>query len=248
MLGGWLYAYEIPDTALLPVTRRSDSPDEIFRQQKLKIVKRQRTLSLKQIEESRAKAARVKEKLTREGIRGGAGPEGEGLSDGTATGEEDEETTLAKRRKVGVEELDQGSGVQDSVQLDESGMEQEKNVIEVGVEEDVGVATGGAEAEAMVVGGAEGTTVAVGVAEGAAVAVGVAEGATVVVGGTEGTAVMDTRQLEDSDEHCNRHQSTSFQEAYVFAVHRRIVSLLTSQKKNHTISHIKKRGKEVGVR
>ena len=104
VLGGWLYAYELPTNALLPTSRRSDSPDEILRVQKLKKVKRERTLSLKHIEQTRQKAARVREKLTREGLRGASRSEGEG--EGLEGG-----VISPKRRKVVVEVLEQGSEV-----------------------------------------------------------------------------------------------------------------------------------------
>lgn len=109
MLGGWLYAYELPISSLLPTTRRSDSPDEVMRRKNLIKVKRERTLSLKQIEESRAKAARVREKLTREGLRGSTGTE-RGREDEGGAGED--EATAAKRRKVVIEVKEQGSEVE----------------------------------------------------------------------------------------------------------------------------------------
>ena len=115
MLGGWLYAYELPVTSLLPTTRRSDSPDEQMRRSKLDKVKRDRTLSLMHIEESRAKAARVRERLAREGLRARSETRG----DEERGGEVSDEEIASKRRKVVIEVREQGSEVNDDRQPEE---------------------------------------------------------------------------------------------------------------------------------
>jgi hypothetical protein len=67
-------------------------------------------LSLKQVVESRTKAAQVREKLAREGIRGRAetGGEERGAEEGM---EVEGEETAAKRRKISTEVGEQGSEV-----------------------------------------------------------------------------------------------------------------------------------------
>lgn len=99
VLGGWLYAYELPETALLPTTQRADSPDELLRKQKLKKVNRARTLSLKHIGEARGKAAKVREKLARQPLGSHREREGEGEGKGEEP-EEEGGVTSPKRRKV----------------------------------------------------------------------------------------------------------------------------------------------------
>ena len=113
VLGGWLYAYELPVSSLLPTVRRSDSPDEILRKEQLRKVDRQRTLSLKHVEESKAKAARVREKLARESeklarepLRGREGEEERG-SEGTSP----------KRRRLETEDtVEQDAGQRSGVE------------------------------------------------------------------------------------------------------------------------------------
>lgn len=188
VLGGWLYAYELPPSSLLPPTRRSDSPDEILRKHQLQKVKRERTLSLQKAEESRAKAAKVREKLTREALRGR--PKSEGAEEGAELEEEEgKEGTSPKRRKIVIDVVEQGQS------------------LEVG-------------------GASEAVDGSARVEERSAVPL--PEGA----GGVSGEEHME---LEDSDEVCNMsfdpHLSSGsggsgmFQETYMFAVHRRLVSV-----------------------
>ena len=56
MLGGWLYAYEIPPAPTLTPTARADSPDEARRVAKVTEVRRERAMSLHTIEEERKRA------------------------------------------------------------------------------------------------------------------------------------------------------------------------------------------------
>lgn len=154
-------------------------------------MKRERTLSLKQIDESRAKAARVREKLTREPLRGRTGSGRERYREEGEGSNEEDEATSPKRRKVVIEVVEQDSEVkvenEISERLVESGVEHEHaHMSEMGV---VGHDFGGREA---------------------------------------GVEEMEARQLEDSDEVSNYTQSVQcsggYQESYVIAVHRRLVS------------------------
>ena len=76
MLGGYLYAFEIPPPPPVRPTSRSDSPDEVQRQLKKMKIERERTLSLKGAHEERLKAQREsgKDETRTEhgGDRGGA--------------------------------------------------------------------------------------------------------------------------------------------------------------------------------
>ena len=65
MLGGYLYAFEIPPPPPVRPTSRSDSPDEVQRQLKKMKIERERTLSLKGVHEERLKAQRAREKVAR---------------------------------------------------------------------------------------------------------------------------------------------------------------------------------------
>ena len=56
VLGGWLYAYELPPPPLVPPTPRSDSPDEVKRQLKVEEVRRERALSIHKLEEEKKRA------------------------------------------------------------------------------------------------------------------------------------------------------------------------------------------------
>lgn len=56
VLGGWLYAYEIPPASPVIPTSRADSPDEPRRQAKVIEVRRERAHSLLMIEEERKRA------------------------------------------------------------------------------------------------------------------------------------------------------------------------------------------------
>ncbi len=92
VLGGWLYAYELPSASLLPTTCRSDSPDDLLRRHHLKKVNRERTMSLKQIGDSKALAGHVREKLARKGLREmeeGQGRGGQGAHGGEVAGNEE---------------------------------------------------------------------------------------------------------------------------------------------------------------
>ena len=53
----------------MPATNRSESPDELDRQRRLKQVRRERTLSLKQAEEAKKSASSARENLARRGLR-----------------------------------------------------------------------------------------------------------------------------------------------------------------------------------
>lgn len=101
VLGGWLYAYELPSPPPVPTTRRSDSPDEMARREKLERVNRERTLSMKKVEGTRLVAASVREKLARDPLRGGDS----GVEE---VKKEEEVENVAKRRRVIIEVREQG--------------------------------------------------------------------------------------------------------------------------------------------
>lgn len=63
VLGGFLYAFEIPPPPPVRPTSRSDSPDEVQRQLKKIRIERERTLSLKGAEVERMKAQKAREKV-----------------------------------------------------------------------------------------------------------------------------------------------------------------------------------------
>lgn len=63
VLGGFLYAFEIPPPPPVRPTSRSDSPDEVQRQLKKIKIERERTLSLKGAQVERIKAQRAREKV-----------------------------------------------------------------------------------------------------------------------------------------------------------------------------------------
>lgn len=65
VLGGFLYAFEIPPPPPVRPTSRSDSPDEVQRQLKKIKIERERTLSLKGAQVERIKAQRAREKVAR---------------------------------------------------------------------------------------------------------------------------------------------------------------------------------------
>ena len=65
VLGGYLYAFEIPPPPPVRPTSRSDSPDEVQRKLKKIKIERERTLSLKGAHEERVKAQRAREKVAR---------------------------------------------------------------------------------------------------------------------------------------------------------------------------------------
>ena len=206
-----MYAYELPSEALLPTVRRSDSPDELVRQEKLQQVKRQRTLSLKEIENTRTTAARVREKLLREGLRERAemaeeeGEEPRGMAE-TAEGEGLREEKLTReplRGGRGEEVMEEESGVTAAkrrrVEAEEPGSEVN------GASGLVEKRDGGVAAPGDPVGGAR---------------------------GSEDVEDMDVRRLEDSDERSNsyidpnnRNTSLQPQQPYLYAVHRRMVSV-----------------------
>lgn len=219
VLGGWLYAYELPSEALLPTVRRSDSPDELVRQEKLQQVKRQRTLSLKEIKNSRAKAAKVWDKLMREGLRGGkaetAEEEGVGLQETAKTAEEGEGLrggTGGSEEKLTREPLRGGRG---EVAEEDSGVVAAKRRrVEA---EEPGSEVNGA---SRLTEEREGGVAAPGDPEGGA-------------RGNEGMEDMDVQRL-DSDERSNSLAlSTSLQQPYLYAVHRRMVSVQLSYMSHH---------------
>ena len=64
VLGGFLYAFEIPPPPPVRPTSRSDSPDEVQRQLKKIKIERERTLSLKGAQMERMKAQKAREKVS----------------------------------------------------------------------------------------------------------------------------------------------------------------------------------------
>ena len=93
VLGGYLYAFEIPPPPPVRPTSRSDSPDEVQRKLKKIKIERERTLSLKGAQAERLKAQRAREKVAKmqhsEGVTKIA--EGEGEGEGVMEVEEREE-------------------------------------------------------------------------------------------------------------------------------------------------------------
>ena len=84
-----MFAFELPDPSILEPTSRSESPDEIFRKQKVAQLRRERTLSMRKAQDERERAARARarrdERRRREEEEGrsretspGEGGEGEG--------------------------------------------------------------------------------------------------------------------------------------------------------------------------
>lgn len=65
VLGGSLYAFEIPPPPPVRPTSRSDSPDEVQRQLKKIKIERERTLSLKGAQVEKMKAEKAREKVAR---------------------------------------------------------------------------------------------------------------------------------------------------------------------------------------
>ena len=65
VLGGYLYAFEIPPPPPVRPTSRSDSPDEVQRKLKKIKIERERTLSLKGAQAERLKAQRAREKVAK---------------------------------------------------------------------------------------------------------------------------------------------------------------------------------------
>ena len=231
VLGGWLYAYELPDPALIPTTRRSDSPDEISRKRNLNRVKRERTLSIKQVEEERSKAAKVREKLARDGLRGERGvvDDGErGMAENGEMGARKEEEEMEagkdgsspKRRRMVVEVLEKdGCQTRDIGSTGSSGGEDDRVNHEQAHISGGGGGGGGGQYE-------EG---------GGVLELGVEKEGGISVEKQSGLVESGTgkdKQFEDSDEisnnslgHCHRSIET-FQETYVYTVHRRAVSAL----------------------
>lgn len=65
VLGGYLYAFEIPPPPPVRPTSRSDSPDEVQRKLKKIKIERERTLSLKGAQAERLKAQRARERVAK---------------------------------------------------------------------------------------------------------------------------------------------------------------------------------------
>lgn len=65
VLGGYLYAFEIPPPPPVRPTSRSDSPDELQRQLKKIKIERERTLSLKGAHAERVKAKKARDKVAK---------------------------------------------------------------------------------------------------------------------------------------------------------------------------------------
>lgn len=105
VLGGWLYAYEIPEPPPLVPVAAPDSPDEMLRRRRLSELRAERTLSLKQTAETREKAARAREQRERiegkgEGEEGGEGEE-EGEREVEGGGERGQEQGREEEEGVG---------------------------------------------------------------------------------------------------------------------------------------------------
>ena len=71
VLGGWLYAYELPLSQQVPNFQQSECPHEVEQQKNLHKLLRERTscMSLMQAEEGRQKMGRVRDKLVRRNLR-----------------------------------------------------------------------------------------------------------------------------------------------------------------------------------
>ena len=100
VLGGWLYAYELPPSPQIPNTDRSESPDEVERQKYLQRLHRDRTMCMtqSQAEDESHMTSRVKDELIRRGLR----REVEELSVDEGVNEE-EEGVEAKRQSADAE-------------------------------------------------------------------------------------------------------------------------------------------------
>ena len=111
VLGGWLYAYEIPQPPSLVPVAASDSPDEMIRRRRLDELRRERTLSLQHAEEAKEKAGRARARVEQARAARARGETVEEGEEAEAVGEEGVEPAGADSEApvVVVEEAVDGS-------------------------------------------------------------------------------------------------------------------------------------------